>query len=637
MIKKRYNLKWVFQAPEAVLTLSTLKCKDKWYLVFGGHDRNLYLMDKDINIIDEITFDGWCRCSFTTDLDGDGCEEILVGAGDGSMLALRYDENKNDLVGLMHKKAKLKINCCTAGDLSEDGEIEVIFGGEDKTLRIYKNILAEKPLYTLFYDSWVTSCSIGLIKHPKFKKAFHGLLVGTKNGKLQLIKMKDQELNILWEKDVSKRINDIEIGDVTNDGKNEIIIAVDDSYIKILSGSGERIRYIKVYGGRPLTLKVDDIDGDNAKEIIAGCADGSLKIYHNQELNSTKMKLKWKTEVSTSIKDISTLKIDETGINHIIFGGYDRAIRNLTDFEWGRKESLEISKKIKPPEIPLKNLSDYEEQRIKEPVPTNVEDLIEFIFGKRNYIYDLDTLSKELREYGYSEKKIKKKLKKLKDQEILRHRIIEKEFWTFEAREEIEEIETPIEEEIEVKQKEPEKLEIEDVITEPADQKRMKPEVHVEKKKEKAREKESLKSLRQTIIDFLQKNELVSTKAKLLEGITKQGFDEENVKKEIDLLNAQDVIDYSRSKPRGWSLISKKPELSKDKLKKKGDKKTEIQEEIIDYLKENEPVSSKSDLINAITENGFDDSDVEDQIDKLNKEDIISYSRSKPRGWSLKK
>ena len=57
----------------------------------------------------------------------------------------------------------------------------------------------------------------------------------------------------------------------------------------------------------------------------------------------------------------------------------------------------------------------------------------------------------------------------------------------------------------------------------------------------------------------------------------------------------------------------------------------------MEYLKENEPVSSKSDLVSAITKNGFDESKVEDQIDKLNNEDIISYSRSKPRGWSLKK
>ena len=85
-LKKRFNVKWIFEAPEAVLTCSILKCGDKQYYVFGGHDRTLYLMDDEMQVLDSVSFDGWCRCTFPIDITSDGCDEILVGAGDGNFL-----------------------------------------------------------------------------------------------------------------------------------------------------------------------------------------------------------------------------------------------------------------------------------------------------------------------------------------------------------------------------------------------------------------------------------------------------------------------------------------------------------------------------------------------------------------------
>ncbi|TXT54671.1 MAG: hypothetical protein BAJALOKI2v1_750005 [Promethearchaeota archaeon] len=637
MIKKRYNLNWAFQAPEAVLTLSTLKCKKKKYLIFGGHDRNLYLMGEEINIIDEIAFDGWCRCCFTIDIDNDGCEEILAGAGDGSMLVLKFDEEEQRLVGLMHQKVDQKINCCTAGDISENGQMEIIFGGENQKLQIFQNIFAKKPTFVLYYDSWVTSCFIGLLKHPEFKKPFYGLLVGTKKGKLQLIRIIDGDLKIVWERDVSKSINDITIGDVTNDGKNEVVIATDDSYVKILSSTGERIRYIKIYEGRPLSLKIDDIDGDDANEIIIGCADGSLKIYHNQNINSKKLKLKWKTEVSTSIQDISTLRREETGLNHIIFGGYDRAIRDITDFEWGKKEKLKLPKRIEGPKIKPKDLSEYAPKEIEKGVPTNLEDYIQHIFEERNYIFDLSEIYEKLIFNGYSKNEIEEVIKELKEQEIIRHRSVEDNFWVFEAKEIHEKVEAPIKEEIEVKAKQPQKMQVEDVITEPGEEKELKPEVDVERELTPTREKKTIKSISQLIIDFIREKGLVRTQEELIEFITKNGFSEDVVKEEIDLLNAQGIIDYSSSSPRGWSLISKEPENLQEKLEKKEKRQESIRKKIFEYLEEHEPVSSKSDLITNVSEEKFDEDEVEFQIDTLNNENKITYSRSKPQGWRISK
>ena len=65
---------------------------------------------------------------------------------------------------------------------------------------------------------------------------------------------------------------------------------------------------------------IQDIDGDNANEIIAGCADGTLRVFHNIDLNSTNFELKWKSKTSSSIKDICSLVDDDQNLTHIIFG-----------------------------------------------------------------------------------------------------------------------------------------------------------------------------------------------------------------------------------------------------------------------------------------------------------------------------
>jgi hypothetical protein len=44
-VKKQFNLDWMFECPDAVLTFSTLNCGDDSYMIFGGHDKTLYLMN----------------------------------------------------------------------------------------------------------------------------------------------------------------------------------------------------------------------------------------------------------------------------------------------------------------------------------------------------------------------------------------------------------------------------------------------------------------------------------------------------------------------------------------------------------------------------------------------------------------
>ncbi len=103
-LKKHFNMNWMFECPDAVLTCSTLKCGDKSYIVFGGHDKTLYLMDENLNILDNITFYGWVRTTHAVDITQDGCEEVLVGAGDGNFLVVKLVKGIDKLAGIMNYK-----------------------------------------------------------------------------------------------------------------------------------------------------------------------------------------------------------------------------------------------------------------------------------------------------------------------------------------------------------------------------------------------------------------------------------------------------------------------------------------------------------------------------------------------------
>jgi len=552
MIRKRYQLNWMFECPEAVLTCSILKCHNNNYLVFGGHDKTLYLMDEKMNIVDDRAFDGWCRCSYAIDLDGDGCDEILVGAGDGSFMVLKLNIEKQKLVGIMRYRSTGKVNCCIAGDFTINGKADLIFGGEDKTLKIFDSVSSKEPKFVFYYDSWVTACTLGYLKLPDNKIPIYGLLVGTKNGSVQLIQIQEGSPDIIWQKDFHSQINDLKLGDVTNDGFNEIILCTDDSNIKVLNSEGELLKEIPTDEGRPLSLLIEDIDGDNAKEIIAGCADGSLKVFHNPSLNSKEIELKWKTKVPTSIQDICYLRGTEQDVRHIVFGGYDRAIRNLTDFEWGKKPILEIPQQIQIPEVQISEEKKIEEEVKIEEVPTNIREFIFKILKDVGFLHDL---IKELMKLGYTRSEILEEFEIMRIQKMITYEKVTYPVWSLpgeEKPEKAEEVEIPAEEpKVVVKP-----MVIEEVTK--SDKERLVDalDLYSEESEEAVPtvKPTSDKSLNNVIIDYLKQNKLVTTKNKFVEDIVKKGFKKNIVEKEIESLKEQGIITYSRGKPRGWSL-----------------------------------------------------------------------------------
>jgi len=551
-LKKHFNMNWMFECPDAVLTCSTLKCGAKSYIVFGGHDKTLYLMDEDLNILDSITFDGWVRTTHAVDITQDGCEEILVGAGDGNFLVVKLVKGIDKLAGIMNYKSKGKVLTVIAGDFTRDKNIELINGSEDKTLKIFENIDSKEPKYVLYYDSWVTASALGYLKLPEIDTPIYGLLAGTKNGALQLIQFKENKPDIVWQRELGSQINTIEVGDVSNDGYHEIVVGTDDSFIKIFNSEGEELKTIKIEESRPISLKIIDIDADNAKEIIVGCADGSLYIYHNPKLDSLDIELKWKTSAANSIKIVSSIINPEDGITNILFGGYDRSIRCISDFECGEKTPLEIPNNIKISEPQPMEVQDSK-PIIFETVPTNIR---EYIF---KYLIDnriIEGIGAELVKRGYLTDSVVEEFQRMISEKPDSYDKITYSVWSLpddkiglggtagapvKKGKKIK----PVVVEQEITSQKGEAL----IDALKQDNKKGKP-----KKGTPSTETAAEINLKTIIITHLENIKLVTTKIKLIEDIGMLGYDRDLVEKQIDKLRMEGVLTYSRSEPKGWSL-----------------------------------------------------------------------------------
>jgi len=555
-LKKRFNLNWMFECPDAVLTCSTLKCGEKTYIVFGGHDKTLYLMDEDLNILDTVTFDGWVRTTHAVDITNDGCEEILVGAGDGNFLVVKLVKGIDKLAGIMNYKSKGKVLSVIAGDFTRDKNIELIYGSEDKTLKIFETIDSTEPKFTLYYDSWVTACTLGYLKLPDIDTPIYGLLAGTKNGMLQLIEFNENKPDIVWQKEFGSQINTIEVGDVSNDGYHEIVVGTDDSFVKIFNSSGEELKAIKIEESRPITLKIIDIDGDNAKEIIVGCANGSLNIYHNPKLDSLDIELKWKTSASNSIKIVSSIVNPEDGKINILFGGYDRSIRCISDLECGETPPLDVPNNMSVPETQTTE-ETTDRQIVFETVPTNIR---EYIF---KYLIDnriIEGIGGELEKRGYLTDSVVEEFQRMISEKADSYEKVTYSIWTLPEDQIGEGGNTG------APTKVPEKKgkKIKPIVIEQELPKQrggmlidaLKPGSN----KGKEQKPKSLAgaaaegNIKTIIITQLEKIKLIPTKSKLIEDLVILGYDRNMVEEQIDKLRMEGVLLYSRSEPKGWSL-----------------------------------------------------------------------------------
>ena len=142
-----------------------------------------------------------------------------------------------------------------------------------------------------------------------------------------------------WQYRIDEPILQIEIGDVNNNGQNEIIAASKSGRLLILSLTGKVLADKKITEKSSIwKIKVRDIDDDNKNEVIFCGLDGLLRVFKCS--SSYELKSFWKHQFGASISGFFISDINNDNLNEIIAYSIDKSLRVLNPLDgsliWGQ-------------------------------------------------------------------------------------------------------------------------------------------------------------------------------------------------------------------------------------------------------------------------------------------------------------
>lgn len=149
-----------------------------------------------------------------------------------------------------------------------------------------------------------------------------------------MINIKEQ-----WNLQFSEPILGIEIGDVNNDGQNEIIGFSKSGKLLIISLSGKKMAELEISDNSSIwQAKVYDIDRDNKNEVILGGLDGLLRTFKCS--TSYELKPFWAHQFGASISGFFFADVNGDSIEEIIAYSIDKSMRCLNSMDgsliWGQ-------------------------------------------------------------------------------------------------------------------------------------------------------------------------------------------------------------------------------------------------------------------------------------------------------------
>ena len=142
-----------------------------------------------------------------------------------------------------------------------------------------------------------------------------------------------------WHYQIDEPILQIEIGDINNNGQNEIIAVSKSGRLLILSLTGKALADKNITEKSSIwKVEVRDIDNDNKNEIILGGLDGILRVFKCN--SSYELEPFWEHQFGASISDFFVSDINNDNVNEIIAYSIDNSIRVLNSLDgsliWGQ-------------------------------------------------------------------------------------------------------------------------------------------------------------------------------------------------------------------------------------------------------------------------------------------------------------
>jgi len=142
-----------------------------------------------------------------------------------------------------------------------------------------------------------------------------------------------------WDFHSSEPILGIEIGDINNNGQDEIITFSKSGKLLIISLSGKKITELEISEFSSIwQVKICDIDCDNKNEVILGCLDGLLRVFKCSP--SYELEPFWAHQFGASISGFLFEDINNDNIDEIIAYSIDKSLRVLNPIDgsliWGQ-------------------------------------------------------------------------------------------------------------------------------------------------------------------------------------------------------------------------------------------------------------------------------------------------------------
>ena len=142
-----------------------------------------------------------------------------------------------------------------------------------------------------------------------------------------------------WDFHSSEPILGIEIGDVNNNGQNEIIVFSKSGRLLIISLSGKKITELEISENSSIwQVMICDIDRDNNNEVILGGLDGLLRTFKCN--TSYELQPFWAHQFGASISGFLYADVNADSIEEIIAYSIDKSIRCLNPADgsliWGQ-------------------------------------------------------------------------------------------------------------------------------------------------------------------------------------------------------------------------------------------------------------------------------------------------------------
>uniref|UniRef100_UPI0034DFB6B1 FG-GAP-like repeat-containing protein n=2 Tax=Gammaproteobacteria TaxID=1236 RepID=UPI0034DFB6B1 len=257
------------------------------------------------------------------DIDGDGDLDLVVGESNGT---LKYYQNTGTTSNPAYEAKTGDDNPFnginvgysskpTLADIDSDGDLDLVVGGNDGTLKYYQNTgTTSNPAYEAKTgdDNPFNGIDVGNLSAPTLADIDGDgdldLVVGKNDGTLKYYQNTGTTSNPAYEAKTgdSNPFNGIDVGlysaptlaDIDGDGDLDLVVGEEYGTLKYYQNTGTTSNpayeaktgddnpFNGIDVGNAASPTLADIDGDGDLDLVAGKNDGTLKYYYNQQPSS---------------------------------------------------------------------------------------------------------------------------------------------------------------------------------------------------------------------------------------------------------------------------------------------------------------------------------------------------------------